>query len=315
MRVVHEPVPTTDGDVAMTHRRTSCHLLPPTPGRHPAVPASDGPTDAVRTDGRRRLRSDRPHKRSALVVAVVIAVALSSCSLVGKSLPDLDESGRTISLARVDERRRAVAGLDAFEARAHSLHRVGPTGWHDECSPGQDNFELHDAEAYRCSLTTVRLYTFAGDFRSGARQVGEDLVEGPCTAGRVPDVERTLRRYYDQFIGTKPHNYPRGYTADSLPISSGSCVADTEEGSSSSPGTLAAHHWFTVPVPAPYELEDPEVLPLPCNGRDHCHDRLLNVRSALGAKADGDTWAVAVTSSKDYWVVGWDGRGSRPSHQ
>lgn len=303
----------------MIHRPTSTLPGGPTPVPNDAGTAPAHPDNSLVTGGRRRVRRGHHHGPvrpvTVLAAAMAAVVVLSSCSLAGKDLPELDEGGPVISRARVDERNRATMRLDEFECRAHSLHRVGPTSWRDECDAGQDNFELHDPEAYRCSVTTVRLYTFSGDFRAQARQVGEDLAGGPCAGGTITDVERTLRRYYDQFVGTKPHNYPQGYTADALPISSGSCVADTSRGSSWAPGALAASHWFTVPIPASYEREDPKVLPLACGGRDHCHDRLLYVRAALGAKVDGDQWAVAVTTSKDYWVVGWDGRGSRPSDQ
>lgn len=281
--------------------------LPPPP----SAPGFPPPPSAPTRRWRRRLLLVLA---AGAVVWVVVAVVTVVSSIGGKDLPAFDDQGRAVSSARRDAQASGTAALDGFDQRVARLgvQRIGGEGRRDRCQPGVDDFEHSDADAYVCSVTTARLYTFSGDFRSTAASIAARLATRPCPAGQITDVERTLRRDYDRNAGQLTPNFPQGIRPEAIQASSGVCVGPDQAPPRDRPGELNAASWLSIPVPASYDDIDPTVVPLPCpTDETYCSRKPLDVRAALRTTSAGD-WAVVVTTSQDYWVVPWSGDGHRP---
>jgi hypothetical protein len=220
---------------------------------------------------------------ASLVVAVLFGIYQS---LPHHELPDdFDFHGEDITRAR----RAAVSGLEgqlAAVERRGGIEHVGPTGRHDLCAAGQDNFEIRDAYAYSCTIELVWLFPVREPARAEASRLGEALIEGDCPKGTTTDFALAEYRRLED-----------------LPETGGDCTLSF--------GLVAPRisGWLRVEA-SPAELGEAQFdLPYRCglqaSGLDICEETRLDLAAAAGASPRGTAYLAIVRASRSYYQVEW----------
>lgn len=228
-----------------------------------------------------------------LCLAVVVGAAHLFDVLVRRALdmkepPDIDFRDPQIEQARrqvVDSR---TFRLDEAALQLDGIaHRIGPRGREDRCWRGQHNVKVKDDVAVRCEVTLVEVYAFDGEFRPQAQRIVDSF-------GGVSSGAHTALAVYDERLGQTFRNFPHGYQIDDI-----GPAGVTEE--------LTIEAWITLPVADGRQARHDLWLPRPCgSGEELCDVTALDLEAALAEARETDRWAVVLSTTAAYWVVGWD---------
>lgn len=236
--------------------------------------------------------------------AVAGAVGLAALGLVvvydavTKTAPDLRFDDPRVAEHRAEATARLNADLDDFEQRAGGLH-VLARGSTDACVRNQHNWKIKDPAAYDCTLRVVRVYSFAGDFRTQASGIGAALRPDGCPPGTTSSTDHVLRQYYDKLKDTEAWD-GTPYGPAHLPGSGSGCVP----GPAVVPG-IGVDGWLST-QPARQHLDRHATnVPRPCRD-DLCRVEPVDLAAAVRSAPAGDDWVVIVSTAKTYHSEPWD---------